>query len=154
VVGNTVSVGLGVAALCLGGGCGGADGSTESGARVTRPNSQTMKQSSGTCNAYCLSVRRVPGKESGVFRISGSRWRPHHAVKATYGEPCDIRKGCSDVGIEKRLRTDARGRFTLLLRNGPAPSGNVVAGRGPVTFEQWSGRPFRSRLVRRVQQVP
>ena len=110
------------------------------------------------CLRYCLWVEPSVGDRTTVFTFVGTNWRPRRPVEAHYGPFCDIRAegGCDDVGKFTRFRADARGGFRFRFRNGPEPlrlgraSGN---GSGPPVFEQWTGREFFSRLVRRTLPI-
>lgn len=88
-----------------------------------------------------------------VFRFKGRGWRPRRIVEAHFGKFCAGRS-CDDEGRFARVRTYRNGQFSFRFREGPAQRGdekrNIRSGSGPVTFEQWSGRPFRSKLVRRT----
>jgi hypothetical protein len=103
------------------------------------------------CERYCLEVSPTEGARGTVFRVEGRAWRPRRVVKVVYGPYCE--GDCPDIGKIARVRAGSRGGFVFRFRDGQPRSGDlaagVVAGNGPPVFEQWSGRPHRSRLVRR-----
>jgi hypothetical protein len=120
-----------------------------------------------TCSRYCVSVEPKDGNTETVFKFRGRGWRANRPVEALYGVYCQptketakpnepVRGVCFDIGYTERFQTDNRGRFTFRFRNGPGPRHTrdipppSAQGGGPPTFEQWSGRAYRSRLIRRT----
>ena len=97
-----------------------------------------------------VAVSPRSGPPGTVFVMRGSGWRPRQPIEATYGPYCDERS-CILLGLAKRFRTDWDGRFVFRFRDGPSARGlpkPAAAGSDLVTFEQWTGRPYRSRLAR------
>jgi hypothetical protein len=118
------------------------------------------------CERYCVSVEPEDGDTHTVYTFSGRGWRPSHPVEALYGKYCQpteeiarpskpVRE-CVDIGYFERFRTDKHGRFTFRFRNGPGPRrpkdipSPRAQGGGGVRFEQWSGKSYRSKLIRRT----
>lgn len=103
------------------------------------------------CDRFCVTVTPKTGATGTVFRFAGRGWRPDRRVRALHGPYCE--GDCPDLGIVSRIRTDGRGRWEFEFRNGPRQPGDreagIVAGSGLSYFEQWRGKPHRSRLIRR-----
>lgn len=104
-------------------------------------------QTDADCSRFCV---RVVEEDDDVVLFEGSRWRAGSPVDVTYGEVCPSNGFCSDEGLGRAVRVNARGRFRFRLRTSePARARGVPTGRLPVLFEQWRGRPFESGLIRR-----
>lgn len=87
-----------------------------------------------------------------VYR--GLGWRARKPVDATFGSYCPpTANACTLVGYSRRLRANSKGRFWFRFVEAPKlPAGvpePAASGRGPVGFEQWSGRAYKSRLIQR-----
>jgi hypothetical protein len=101
-------------------------------------------------------VRVAPktGPPGTVFVFKGRGWRPHVRMEAIYGEYCPG-PDCSSIGYSARIVPDKAGRFTFRFREGPRDGARdlrppAAAGGGPVTFQQFAGSAYHSRLVRRT----
>lgn len=107
-----------------------------------------------SCRHYCVSVTPKNGNTDTIFVFGGERWRPRKNIKALYGKYCEVDQFCSNVGLTTRFRTHKDGTFTFRFRNGPKPPFGVpepwASGRGLVIFEQWRGRLYHSKLIRRA----
>lgn len=112
---------------------------------------EPVAPSQAACKTFCVTVEPAEGDQETIFTFVGTGWRPRKAVMAEYGEFCDIEvmRACDDEGIGETTRADAAGTFRFRFRNGPAPVPDGGNGNGPVVFEQWLGRPYQSRLIRR-----
>jgi hypothetical protein len=91
--------------------------------------------------------------EGTVLTYHGQGWRPRKVVEATFGSYCPPDGFCAGVGLGKRFRAGSDGRFVFRFVEAPrrpaGVPGDVVAGGGPVEFEQWSRRPYRGTLIMR-----
>ena len=98
-----------------------------------------------------VSVTPTSGPRGGtVFTFRGRGWRPGVVVEAIYGPYCTARL-CELKGLARRFRPNEQGEFVFRFREGPSRAGlpaPAAAGNGPVTFEQFRGRRYRSHLVR------
>jgi hypothetical protein len=106
-----------------------------------------------SCQRYCVTVAPKRGNTKTVFTFRGHDWLPRRLVRAVYGVYCPRGAVCILIAKTTRFRTDERGRFMFRFRNGPEPLTGVprprASGGGPVTFEQWTGRPGQSRRISR-----
>lgn len=108
---------------------------------------------SAACKRYCLSVTPKRGDTSTVFVFRGRGWEPHKGVEAIYGRYCPPPGPCTAEAYFRHFRTNSRGSFVFRFRQGPSPLIGVPKPRGSgsnVSFEQWSGKPYRSKLVMRA----
>jgi hypothetical protein len=100
-----------------------------------------------------VSVVPKTGPPGTVFVFNGRGWRPQVRMQAVYGEYCPGPE-CPSIGYAARIVPDGRGRFTFRFREGPGDARGIpqpaAEGGGPVTFEQFAGREYHSRLVRRT----
>lgn len=122
--------------------CGGSTSATSS-TSTTKARSKPRFQ---------VSVTPKTGDVRTVFVFRGRGWRPRRRVEATYGMYCRPEEACELIGFSTAFETDAHGRFTFRLVNGPGPprgSRPRAAGGGPVTFEQFI-RGGSGRLIQRT----
>ena len=104
-------------------------------------------------NPPCVSVTPKRAPAGAVFMFRGTGWRPRVRVEALYGPYCPPRRACRNLGLYVRFRADSDGRFVFRFREGPGSAAGLkppaAAGSGRVIFEQFAGRPYRSRVIRR-----
>lgn len=123
-------------------GCGGGDSGTAPATRAAPAAAKPVRP------AVVASPRNGP--PGTVFEFRGSGWRPGAAVEAHYGPYCPG-SACRTIAYAKRFHADAQGRFVFRFRDGPDHRGlpqPAAAGSALVVFEQWTGRSYRSKLVR------
>lgn len=101
------------------------------------------------CSRYCLIVEPTSGPPGTLFTFRGYGWRPRMPVEALYGRY----NSNTRVGIGTRFRAGPDGRFVFAFRHGPRRlPGDAASGAGPPLFEQWRGRAYKSRLIRRERR--
>ena len=105
------------------------------------------------CTRYCIEVSERGDQGDTLVRYVGRRWRPGKLVDAIYGPECDGERCSHDAAEQVQVRANRHGRWVVTLRRGsPKPgdrSAHVIPGFGAVAFEQWTGRRYNSRLIRR-----
>jgi hypothetical protein len=93
------------------------------------------------------------------LKVDGLTWQQAAEIEAACSKPDHWpvkARGCVDIGHVQPFRTDSRGRFMFRFRNGPGPrrpkdiQPPSCQGGGPVTFEQWRRKAYRSKLIRRT----
>ena len=97
-----------------------------------------------------LEVVPRSGPPGTVFEVRGRGWRAGEPVEAQFGPYCPG-SVCEAIAHAKRFRADAEGRFVFRFREGSSARGlpePAAAGSALVMFEQWTGRPYRSKLTR------
>jgi hypothetical protein len=110
------------------------------------------------CPRYCIEVSQYEDQGDTLVRYVGKRWRPGKLVDAIYGPECDGERCSHDAAEQVQVRANRHGRWVVTLRRGsPKPgdrSAQVIPGYSAVAFEQWTGRRYNSRLIRRRAPNP